>query len=106
MDELCNNAPRLRDVPCAVVHDGLPLPQLPSDADRALARRQLELPDDKCLVLFAGQLIQRKGLADLLHAWMLLSDESRATAELLVVGDDLQNRGDYRVAMERLARYR
>jgi glycosyltransferase involved in cell wall biosynthesis len=55
-------------------------------------------------VLFAGQVIERKGVADLLRAWVLLSADARSTAELLVVGDDLQHGGSYRFAMERLAR--
>jgi len=54
-------------------------------------------------VTFAGQMIERKGVADLLLAWRRLDSWAREAAELLLVGDDIQNGGSYRVAMEALA---
>jgi glycosyltransferase involved in cell wall biosynthesis len=54
-------------------------------------------------VLFAGQIVERKGLADLLHAWMLIAPPLRAGAELLVVGDDPHTSRGYRVQMQQLA---
>ncbi len=56
------------------------------------------------MILFAGQIIERKGVADLLRAWMLLPEQVQETAKLTIVGDDLGNRGLYRKKMETLAR--
>jgi glycosyltransferase involved in cell wall biosynthesis len=104
MDEMCGESPRLAGSPRAVVYDGLPLPPEPTPADRLDARRRLGLPTDKVVVLFAGQIIERKGVADLIRAWGLLPEPARAAAELVIVGDDLAGNGAYRVEMERLAR--
>ncbi len=103
MDELCGRSERLRAASRSVLYDGLPLPPAPTPADRSAARARLGLPADRVIVTIAGQVIERKGVADLLRAWMLLRPEDRAASDLLVVGDDLQNGGQYRVAMERLA---
>lgn len=103
MDELSRGSPRLAVCPRAVVYDGLPLPAVPSVEDRQNARRELGLPPDKTLVLFAGQIIERKGVAELLRAWSTLSSQGRDKAELLVVGDDLEQGGAYRRQMEQLA---
>lgn len=102
MSELIGNSPRLASSPRAVVYDGLQLPPLPTHGERRAARGELALPVDKDLVLYAGQLIERKGVADLLRAWTLMSDQRRSTATLVVVGDDLENEGKYRVELERL----
>lgn len=103
MDVLCRNTSRLAANPRSVVHDGLPLPTLPSDADRVTARRSLGLPFNKNVVLFAGQIIERKGVEDLLRAWSLLPAEIASNADLVLVGDDLESQGEYRRAMESLA---
>jgi glycosyltransferase involved in cell wall biosynthesis len=103
MEEMCAASPRLRASPRAVVYDGLPLPPEPTAADRMRARRQLGLPADRVLVTFAGQIVERKGVADLLHAWVRLDADSAGRADLLIVGDDLQGQGQYRAAMEQLA---
>jgi glycosyltransferase involved in cell wall biosynthesis len=86
-----------------VVYDGLPLPPEPTPAERLQARRQLGLPAERILVTFAGQIVYRKGVADLLHAWAALDPGLAGRVDLLVVGDDLQGKGEYRAAMERLA---
>jgi glycosyltransferase involved in cell wall biosynthesis len=102
-DELYAQSDRLRSAPGAVVHDGLPLPPEPTTADREAARRQLGLPA-KCLVVtIAGQVIERKGVADLIRAWALLPKSARGENTLVVVGDDLAEAGAYRRQMERLA---
>jgi glycosyltransferase involved in cell wall biosynthesis len=103
MDELCGQSGRLRQSSRAVLYDGLPLPPAPTPADRGQARARLGLPAGAVLVTFAGQIIERKGVADLLRAWTLLRQENRGGAELLIVGDDLQGEGKYRAAMEQLA---
>jgi len=87
-----------------VVYDGLPLPPPPTPVARRRARERLGLPADRAVVTFAGQIIERKGVADLLQAWGLLSPPLRVASELLIIGDDVEGKGKYRVAMEGLAR--
>ncbi len=103
MDALCAASPRLAASPGSVVYDGLPLPPPPAAADRLAARSELGLPRDKVIALFAGQIIERKGIADLLRAWKILAESWHARAELVIVGDDLQNDGQHRRQMECLA---
>jgi glycosyltransferase involved in cell wall biosynthesis len=103
MDEMCAESSRLAAVPCEVVHDGLPLPQVPDAEQRRSARQKLDLPGDSAVALIAGQVIERKGVADLIRAWSLLSPAARAAGALIVVGDDLAGQGAYRLEMEELA---
>jgi glycosyltransferase involved in cell wall biosynthesis len=103
MEENCGQSARLRAAPRAVVYDGLPLPPEPTADDRSAARARLDLPADRVVVTIAGQVIERKGIADLIRAWALLPIGQRAAAELVVVGDDLAGRGAYRREMEALA---
>ncbi|MFL5244261.1 MAG: glycosyltransferase family 4 protein [Gemmataceae bacterium] len=102
MKELCANSPSLQASSRSVVYDGLPLPGKPSAEDRADARERLRLPAAKTIVAFAGQMIERKGVADLLQAWAVLENEVREDAELLLIGDDLTGEGNYRLEMEKL----
>ena len=103
MGEVCGASPGLSAAPCEVVYDGLALPAEASPADRPAVRGRLRLPADKVVVLFAGQIIERKGVADLIRAWALLPAAARASAELVIVGDDLAGKGAYRAEMEKLA---
>lgn len=103
MTELCAGSKRLEQSQRAVVYDGLPLPPQLSDDDRLAARHALGLPTERTLVLFAGQIIERKGVADLLRAWTLLKS-GRDGAELIIAGDDSVGAGRYRLEMEALAR--
>jgi glycosyltransferase involved in cell wall biosynthesis len=103
MDELCGNSAKLAAASCAVLYDGLPMPALPTEHDRLEARVKLGLPKEKSVVLFAGQIIERKGVADLLHAWKRLQPKYGATATLVIVGDDVAGKGAYRIEMEELA---
>lgn len=103
MGEICGASPRLAAAPCEVVYDGLPMGLEPTAADRAAARQRLGLPTDKVVTLFAGQIIERKGVADIVRAWALLPAARRAAAELVIVGDDLAGKGAYRAEMEKLA---
>jgi glycosyltransferase involved in cell wall biosynthesis len=103
MEELCAASPALGRSSRAVLYDGLELPAVSAPEDRAAARQRLGLSADRCLVLFAGQLIVRKGIADLIEAWAQLPPGARDRADLLVVGEDLENQGAYRSEMEHLA---
>ncbi len=55
------------------------------------------------MVLFAGQIVPVKGVADLLHAWSRLPQSASSGATLVIVGDDMQNGGAYRREMETLS---
>ena len=103
MEEMCTYSPRLSASKRTVVYDGLPLPEQPTEAMRQEARRKLGLPSQKVIVTFAGQIIERKGVADLLQAWALVDSNLRKQADLLLIGDDLAGDGKYRVAMQQLA---
>jgi glycosyltransferase involved in cell wall biosynthesis len=103
METLCAESTRLRASARAVVYDGLPIPQLPTPSARRDMREKLGVAPDKLIVLFAGQVIERKGIADLLRGWALLFDRWERKAELIVVGDDVSNAGEYRRQMELLA---
>ncbi len=43
--------------------------------------------------MFTGQVIELKGVADLIRAWSLLPTTARERAELVIVGDDLAGGG-------------
>lgn len=103
MDQMCDSSAVLGSSPRSVVYDGLPLPPRATELDRHQARLQLGLPGDRVIVSFAGQIIERKGVAELIHAWMLLGTDCRTSAELLIIGDDLQGNGVYRAEMQFLA---
>lgn len=104
MDEMCNQSARLAASSRRVLYDGLPLPPCPEASDRRQARKKLALPLEKTVVTFAGQIIERKGVADLLQAWARLAPELQARCELLIIGDDLQGESAYRREMEAVAR--
>jgi glycosyltransferase involved in cell wall biosynthesis len=103
MDEMCAASSLLAHSPRAVLYDGLPLPPVPTDEQRHQTREDLNVPLDRAVFTIAGQVIERKGVADLIRAWAMLEPETRNRAELLVVGDDLAGNGKYRVEMEQLA---
>lgn len=54
--------------------------------DRAAARAQLDLPPDRPLAIYVGNLKPEKGVVDLGHAWSKVVD-AIPTATLLVIGD-------------------
>jgi glycosyltransferase involved in cell wall biosynthesis len=104
MDDLCRESDRLRESPRAVVHDGIPLPPRPDRDDRNWARARLGLPVDRTIAVFVGQVIEVKGVADLIRAWALLDAATAGRSELVIVGDDVRDGGRYRFEMEALAR--
>jgi glycosyltransferase involved in cell wall biosynthesis len=103
MKELTSRSAKLAQSSRAVVYDGLPLPPMPLESDRITAKTALGLDADKPVVLFAGQIIERKGVAELLQAWAQLRQAGRSEGELVIVGDDLAGAGAYREQMQRLA---
>jgi glycosyltransferase involved in cell wall biosynthesis len=103
MEDMCRNSATLCESSRVMIHDCVPIPELPGEADQHAARRGLGLPLDKTVVLFAGQMTERKGIADLLRAWQRLDASATSSAELWLVGEDLENAGAYRREMEQLA---
>jgi glycosyltransferase involved in cell wall biosynthesis len=101
--EMCRRSSRLAAEPRALVPDGLPLPPKPTAIDQIDALRELDLPEDRLIVTFTGQVIERKGIADLLHAWAVLPLQQKRKAKLVIVGDDLAGDGAYRRRMKKLA---
>jgi glycosyltransferase involved in cell wall biosynthesis len=101
-DELRAESARLAASRWVAIYDGIPIPTEPTPTDRAAAQALLGLPTDVPVVLFAGQVIELKGVADLLRAWALLPSEQRNRAELVVAGDDRQTGGKYLAAMRGL----
>ena len=66
---------------------------------RGRARAALEIPEDVDLFLYAGRLLELKGVQDLIAAFARLrSERPERTMKLLVVGD-----GEYREADDPLA---
>ncbi|MCY2985812.1 MAG: glycosyltransferase family 4 protein, partial [Planctomycetota bacterium] len=51
---------------------------------------------------FAGQVIERKGVKELLDAWKKI-DSEKYQAQLVLIGDDIQNDGAYRKQMQTYA---
>ena len=103
MEDLSSASPPLGACSRAVLYDGLELPASPTAAERQAARRRLHLSVERTQVLFAGQIIVRKGVADLLEAWAKLPVLLQEKSDLLIVGEDLENKGAYRAEMARLA---
>ena len=103
MNDLCEQSEKLGAADRAVVYDGLELPARPLEADRATARAELGLPLNQTITLFAGQIIERKGVAELLRAWAILRGQGREVGELVIVGDDSAGKGAYREKMRALA---
>src|SRR5262245_37906547 len=103
MQELCSNSDRLKQSSGTIVYDGIPLPAKPDHDRREQARKRLALPSDRLIVTFAGQIIKIKGVADLILAWSRLEDKWKEQIELLVIGEDFQNAGNYRLEMQHLA---
>jgi glycosyltransferase involved in cell wall biosynthesis len=104
MDAVAAESESLRAAPREVLYDGLSLPPCPTPDDRRAARARLGLPFGRVVVVFTGQVIQLKGVADLIRAWSVLETETKGCADLVIVGDDLAGAGAYRAKMEQLAR--
>ncbi len=95
--------PSFRSEPSRVIYDGLELCDLPNTDTKLALRKKLNLPPDDVLVLFAGQIIPRKGIKDLIEAWHLIPSRVKSKAELIVIGDDLAGKGTYAKKMKQFA---
>ena len=102
--DLEKNYPLLKSHSGEVVYDGLSMPELPDEYNRLQIRKSLKLPVDKVIVLFAGQIVPRKGVQDLIRAWDKLSDRIKERAYLVIIGDDLAEKGAYLQEMKKLAK--
>ncbi len=67
--------------------------------DRASCRRALGLPEEGRVVLFVGDLVPEKGVAELAAAWAVVRRRAREPVHLVLVGD-----GPMRAALEAEAR--
>jgi glycosyltransferase involved in cell wall biosynthesis len=102
-DLLSGESAKLASEPRQVLYDGLPMGSPRSDTDRRKAREKLGIAQESRLVLFAGQVIERKGVKELLDAWKKIASE-KYQAQLVLIGDDIQNDGAYRKQMQSYAR--
>lgn len=103
MEEMCARSSQLRESRRTVVHDGLILPPEPTATGKQIARATLVLPAEKLLVTFVGQIIERKGVTDLIRAWALLPSELAQRAELILLGDAPEGGEGYRDHAQQLA---
>ena len=101
-DLLSGESAKLASEPRQVLYDGLPMGTARSDTDRRKAREKLGIAQESRLVLFAGQIIERKGVKELLDAWKKIDLEKYKT-QLVLIGDDIQNDGAYRKQMQTYA---
>jgi beta-1,4-mannosyltransferase len=75
--------PALRAKPCAVIPHGLYGDLYPPPPSAATARAQLDLPPDKTVIAFAGEIRPYKGVEALIEAFERISDD---TCVLLLAG--------------------
>lgn len=58
--------------------------------EKGIIKTQLGLPDTFCF-LFVGLLVQRKGVLELVEAWMAYKETTQTNAVLVLVGDEMEN---------------
>jgi glycosyltransferase involved in cell wall biosynthesis len=104
-DGAVSEAPALFADRNEVVHDGVRLPELMSDAARGRVRSELGLPLDRPIVAFTGQIAEIKGIWEFMEAAALLITRG-SPATFAVLGDDLKERGALRRQAEEAARAR
>jgi glycosyltransferase involved in cell wall biosynthesis len=101
-DLLSRESAKLASEHRQVIYDGLPIGSARSDTDRRNARERLGIALESRLVLFAGQVIERKGVKELLDAWKKI-DSEKYHSKLVLIGDDIQNDGAFRRQMQTYA---
>ncbi len=99
------NAPALFERSSEVVYDGVDVPPLASDAERRALREELGLPIGERLVVMAGQVAEVKGIWDYIDAAARLVAR-HVPVKLVVLGDDLKNKGETRIKAEEMVRER
>ena len=103
-EEMCG---RLRTIVAdrrSVVHDGLSLPARTDVEERRRARIELGLPPERVVVTFAGQIIECKGVADLIRAWSFLDAGRGNGPSLIIGGTTCGTQGGYREQMQSVGR--
>jgi glycosyltransferase involved in cell wall biosynthesis len=104
-DAAVQEAPALFADRNEVVHDGVRLPDVISEAARDRVRGELGLPLDRPVVAFTGQIAEIKGIWEFVDAAALLISRG-SPATFAVLGDDLKGRGALRRQAEEAARAR
>ncbi|HYN08746.1 MAG TPA: glycosyltransferase family 4 protein [Vicinamibacterales bacterium] len=85
-------APGIFDGRADVLHDGVVLPRLPGERERASGRAALGIPDDRPAIVQAGQVVEIKGIWDFIDAAKILIEQG-VRATFVVLGDDLKDHG-------------
>jgi glycosyltransferase involved in cell wall biosynthesis len=88
-----------------VVYDGVPTPPVPDEAARQRIRHDLGLPENRAVVVLAGQVAEVKGLWDFIEAAQILVDRGTPVS-FAVLGDDLRNKGALRIQAEQAVQAR
>ena len=105
-DDALGVAPHLFDgARSQVLYDGVHVPALATDADRAALRQELGLRLDQTLVVMAGQIAEVKGIWDYIDAGQMLVARG-VPVSFVVLGDDLKNNGELRRHAEQVVRDR
>jgi len=99
LNQAVREAPDLFEGRSEVLHDGVELQDAWSAEETARHRQELGLPPARPIVAITGQVAEVKGIWDFVAAARLLASEG-AEPLFVVLGDDLQNGGKTRRAME------
>ena len=92
----------LRSVPIVPVENAVDTVRYRPPEDLGQVRRSLGIEPRSHIVTIVGSVTERKGHRDFLEAARLIS-QSRPLTLFLVLGDDLEGKGAYRLTMERYA---
>ena len=84
------------------VYNGVDLRVFRPSNDQQALRRELGLPTDRRIVAFAGQINERKGVLDLLQAWVKLSSGGSQACPLLLIIGRRQSGGAWEPELDRL----
>jgi glycosyltransferase involved in cell wall biosynthesis len=101
--DVVERAPKLFGDRTDVLYDGVEVPDMPNERDRAAGRAALSLADDRPVVALTGQVVEIKGIWDYIEAARLLASRG-CRATFVVLGDDLKNDGRTRLEAEQRVR--
>jgi glycosyltransferase involved in cell wall biosynthesis len=100
--DLLDRCPRMDPQKVAVVYNGVDTERnCPNPAIREQARQELGLQPHEVGILFAGRLIRRKGISDLVAVWANL--QNRSNARLVIVGTPSADDGPLARSVTQLA---